>query len=147
MEASRRRAAFVLLIAFALALAACSSGDDTTTTAAATTTGESTTTSAGSETTTTTDATTPTTSDAAGARVIINDFSFNPGDITVSAGSTVTWDNGDGVSHTTTSDDDVWDSGSLGSGDTFEVVFDEPGVYAYHCNIHRTMTGTVTVEG
>lgn len=145
MEASRRRAAFLLLLA--LAVAACSSGDDTTTTAAATTTDEATTTSAGSETSTTTDATTSTTSEAGGAQVIISDFSFNPGDITVTAGSTVTWDNGDGVSHTTTSDDDVWDSGSLGSGDTFEVIFDEPGVYAYHCNIHRTMTGTVTVEG
>ena len=146
MEAFQRRAALVLLVA--IAVAACSSSDETTTTAApATTAGIGATTTSAGPATTTESSVASTTSEAAGGRVIINDFSFNPGDITVAAGATVTWNNGDGVSHTTTSDDDVWDSGSLSSGDTFEVVFDEPGVYAYHCNIHRTMSGTITVEG
>lgn len=139
MEASLRPAALVLFAA--LAVAACTSSGDTTTTGA-----DATTTTAAATTTTTGEATT-TTGEAAGSGVTIHDFAFNPGDITVAAGTTVTWNNGDGVSHTTTSDDDVWNSGSLSSGDTFEVVFDEPGVYAYHCNIHRTMTGTITVEG
>jgi plastocyanin len=138
MKAFRRPTVLVLLVA--IAVAACSSSGDAVTTAPTTTT-------TGSATPPETTAA-PTTLEESGApRVTINDFSFNPGDVTVTAGSTVTWNNGDGVSHTTTSDDDVWDSGPLSPGDTFGVVLDEPGVYAYHCNIHRTMTGTITVEG
>ena len=89
----------------------------------------------------------PTTTGAQGASVTISNFTFNPGSLTVAAGTSVTFTNGDGPSHTTTSDDDVWDSGVLASGDDFEVVFADPGTFAYHCSIHPSMTATVTVEG
>ena len=62
-------------------------------------------------------------------------------------GATVTAVNQDGVSHTWTSDDDVWDSGGLASGESFEFTFDEPGEFSYFCSIHPQMTGTITVEG
>lgn len=127
-----------LTLALALAGTACSSdsADETTTTVASATT----TTAAA----TTSDA--PTTT-AGGGSITIANFTFDPGSITVAAGTTVTWTNGDGPSHTTTSDEEGWDSGVLASGDSFETVFDEPGVFAYHCSIHPSMTATVTVEG
>ena len=31
-------------------------------------------------------------------------------------------------------------------GGTFEQTFDEAGEFAYHCNIHPQMTGTVSVS-
>lgn len=127
-----------LAVALALLGAACSSdsADETTTsTAPATTTTAS---------PPTTEATTTT---AGGGSVNIANFTFNPSNINVSSGTTITWTNGDGPSHTTTSDEEGWDSSVLASGDSFEVIFDVPGVFAYHCSIHQSMTGTVTVEG
>jgi plastocyanin len=79
-----------------------------------------------------------------GATIKIFEFSFGE-PITVSAGTTVTVRNDDGVGHTWTADDGSFDSGTLGPGDTFEQTFDEPGTFAFHCNIHPSMTGTLTV--
>ena len=89
----------------------------------------------------------PATTGSRGASVTISNFTFNPSSLTVAAGTSVTFTNGDGPSHTTTSDNDVWDSGVLASGDEFEVVFADPGTFAYHCSIHPSMTATVTIEG
>ncbi len=78
--------------------------------------------------------------------VSIQGFAFQPGDLTIPAGSTVTWSNDQtGITHTVTSDDGGFDSGPLASGDAVAWEFDSTGVYAYHCAIHRGMTGTVTV--
>ena len=122
----------LLVVAAALFVAACGGADDTTTTTAGQTTTSSSTTS---------------TTEAAGDQVNIVNLSFRPGDLTVAVGSEVTWTNGDGPDHTTSSDDDAWDSGVLATGETFSVVFDTPGIFEYHCNIHPRMTATVTVEG
>lgn len=132
------RSMVLVVTALVLTVAACSSdsADESTTTGA-----PATTTTAAS---TTTD--TPTTT-ANGAAVNIAGFAFHPGTLTVAVGTTVTWTNGDGPSHTTSSDEEGWDSGVLASGDSFELVFDAPGVFAYHCNIHPSMSATVTVEG
>ena len=82
------------------------------------------------------------------AAVTIVDFAFDPADITVAAGTTVTWTNTeDGIAHTTTSDDDVWSSGTLNSGDTFSHTFDQPGTFTYACTIHPIMKASITVEG
>lgn len=90
----------------------------------------------------------PTSSAAAGASAVrIANFAFNPPTMTVSVGQTVTWTNGDTVAHTTTSDTNVWNSGVLQPGASFSQTFNTPGTYAYHCMIHPTMMGTITVVG
>jgi plastocyanin len=38
-----------------------------------------------------------------------------------------------------------WDSGDLANGASFSHTFTAPGTYAFHCNIHPSMTGSVTV--
>lgn len=80
------------------------------------------------------------------AAITIEGFAFS-GAGSVSVGATVVATNQDGVAHTWTSVDRVWDSGSLSSGDSFEFTFTEPGDYDYLCSIHPQMTGTITVEG
>ncbi len=93
---------------------------------------------------------TPTTEPPAAAAepITIKDFSFGPGDLTVAVGATVTWTNAeDGVAHTTTSDDELWRSGSLNTGDAFSFTFDTAGAFTYFCSIHPNMTGSVTVTG
>ena len=81
-----------------------------------------------------------------GANVTMKGIAFNPAEITIKAGDTVTWTNDDDTEHTVTSDDDAFDSGDISGGDTFEQTFDEAGEFAYHCSIHSQMSGTITVE-
>ena len=90
---------------------------------------------------------TPGAADAGGgAAVEIADFAFSPEELTVDAGTAVTWTNADGPPHTATADDGSFDSGRLEPGDSYSETFDEPGTYAYHCEIHPRMTGTIVVE-
>ena len=80
--------------------------------------------------------------------VIIRDFAFNPGDVTVPAGTTINFINMESsVSHTSTSGDGVWDSGTLRPEDSFPFTFDTAGTFSYFCNIHPSMTAEITVEG
>ena len=88
----------------------------------------------------------PTVTSAADVTVTINNFAFTPGTITVPVGARVVWTNQQaGVSHTTTSDTGVWDSGRLATGQSFAVTFTQPGTFPYHCSIHPGMQGTITV--
>lgn len=82
---------------------------------------------------------------AAQDTVIIQSFAFNPDFVSIDEGDTVVWLNLDGVSHTSTSDDGIWDSGLLGNGDSYSFVFDSAGTFAYHCTPHPSMTGTIEV--
>jgi plastocyanin len=80
------------------------------------------------------------------ASVEIQDFQFSPDTLEVTVGTTVTWTNTGDAPHTVTSDDGIFDSGELASGDTFSWTFDEPGEFAYHCNIHQRMKATIVVK-
>ncbi len=77
--------------------------------------------------------------------VSITDFQFQPADLTIHVGDTVTWTNNGPSDHTTTSDTLVWDSGTLIPGNTFSFTFTQTGVFPYHCSIHSIMHGTITV--
>ncbi len=82
---------------------------------------------------------------AAGSAVAIKDFSFQPASISVAVGSTVTWTNNDTTGHTVTADDGSFDSGTVAPGASFGHTFDTAGTFTYHCNIHPSMTATITV--
>ena len=73
-------------------------------------------------------------------------WTYDPSDITVPQGTTVTWTNTGAVAHTITSDDDVsFDSGSVDPQTTFSFTADTLGTFTYHCAFHPWMTGTLTV--
>ena len=75
------------------------------------------------------------------------DWRFDPADITVPAGSTVTWHNSGQQPHTVTADDGSFDSGvKTGMGLRWDHRFDQPGDYPYSCTPHPTMTGVVHVR-
>jgi len=80
------------------------------------------------------------------ANITISNFSYS-GAESVDVGTTVIVTNQDDVSHTWTSEDDVFDSGSLGQGESFEFTFEEAGEYMFVCSIHPGMAGSITVEG
>jgi len=52
-----------------------------------------------------------------------------------------------GVEHPhETSDKGVWDSGNLVTNATYTRVFSSTGTFAFHCNIHPAMTGSIVVS-
>ncbi len=56
----------------------------------------------------------------------------------------IRWENADTVGHTVTLDDGTR-SGNVGPGGEFISVFSSPGTFTYHCDIHPTMTGSITI--
>ena len=67
--------------------------------------------------------------------------------ITIPPGTTVTWKSvsGNSDSHTSTSNDGVWNSPLLNPGDMWSFTFSKPGRYRYHCALHPWMAGVVNV--
>jgi plastocyanin len=78
--------------------------------------------------------------------VWIQNMAFNPGTITVSAGTTVKWTNKDSVTHTVTADDNSFDSGNIAANGTFSHTFSSAGTFSYHCKIHLSMKASVMVQ-
>ena len=99
----------------------------------------------------------------------IFDFYYSPTSRTVRAGTTIEWVNRGPSAHTATSDDGVWDSGSIAPpssggggtppppgnpppptnpygmvlsavGTTFSTALNTPGVYGFHCSLHPPAT-------
>ncbi len=85
---------------------------------------------------------------AAGAnQVTIDGFAFAPPNLTVPAGTTVTWTNRDEEPHTVAASDGSFHSPGMGTGATFAHTFSAPGTFDYVCSIHPMMRGTVVVTG
>jgi plastocyanin len=76
----------------------------------------------------------------------ITNFTFEPSDVSVNVGTNVVWVNRDAVSHTITSDDGSFDSGPIAPGSSFTHSFMTAGTFPYHCTVHPSMHGTVTVQ-
>jgi len=82
------------------------------------------------------------------AEVKIDNFSFSPATLTVTAGTTVTWTNRDDIPHTVVSSDEprLFKSKVLDTDEKFSFTFAKPGTYAYFCSIHPKMTARVVVQ-
>lgn len=78
--------------------------------------------------------------------VKIDNFSFSPQEITVAAGTKVTWTNRDDIPHTVASTTDAFKSKALDTDDQFSFLFSKAGTYEYYCSIHPKMTGRVIVK-
>jgi plastocyanin len=80
------------------------------------------------------------------AEVKIDNFSFTPKEITVAAGTTITWTNRDDIPHTVVSTEKVFKSKVMDTDEKFSYTFSKPGTYPYFCSVHPHMTGTVVVK-
>ena len=86
-----------------------------------------------------------------GAVITIKEFEFNPGDVTIKANDTVTWQNQGSAKHTVTAEKGQaidFKSPTLANGDApFVQSFSTPGTYKYFCSVHPDkMKGTITVS-
>jgi quinohemoprotein ethanol dehydrogenase len=96
----------------------------------------------------------PTESVANENRVDIDAFQFQPFEIHVRPGTTVTWENDDDTAHTATADRNPADPANpyefssplLFKGQSFSHRFDQAGEFPYHCNPHPGMLGKVVVD-
>src|SRR5450759_385754 len=93
----------------------------------------------------------PTVSSSNAVTVNMKNIQFVPANITIKAGTTVTWVNQDGFAHTVVSGTrdnptTLFASGDIQAGQIFFYTFTTPGVYPYHCTPHQVMDGQVTVE-
>ena len=75
----------------------------------------------------------------------IRNFAFEPAQITVKAGQSVTWKNDDGAPHGIVFKDGTPGMDLMLPGKTFTQTFGKPGVYDYACSVHPYMTARVTV--
>ena len=84
--------------------------------------------------------------DTAENAVVMKGFAFNPAELTVKKGTTVTWTNMDSAPHTVTSDSgSELSSATLSNGQSYSHTFTEAGTFAYHCGVHPTMKAKVVV--
>lgn len=77
--------------------------------------------------------------------VTIDNFTFEPKQLTVKAGTTVTWKNHDDIPHTIVSAG-KFRSKPLDTDDSFSFTFTATGDYTYFCSLHPHMTGVIKVE-
>lgn len=78
--------------------------------------------------------------------VTIKGLSFEPSDILIPVGGTVTWTNLDTRMHSIQIEDGRAPSGPFPMGQQTASTFYEVGKFAYHCEIHSIMTGVVNVN-
>ena len=78
-------------------------------------------------------------------KVMIDNFTFEPAQLTVKVGTTVTWTNRDDIPHTVVSAG-KFRSKTMDTDGTFSFTFTTAGDYKYFCSLHPHMTGTVKVE-
>jgi plastocyanin len=75
-----------------------------------------------------------------------NKYYFQPATITVSKGSKIVWTNNSDAPHTVTSDTNAFAASSnLMQNQTFSMVMNTSGTFAYHCDIHPYMQAKIVV--
>jgi len=81
-------------------------------------------------------------------------FSPNPASASFAARPKIIWTNADreadsyggtGTTHHLISDTGLFDSGTLSVGKSYSFTFAATGTYSYHCTLHPSMVGTITL--
>ena len=88
-----------------------------------------------------------------GVEVGMQNIQFDPKEITVKPGETITFKNDESIPHDVHKqsgpggDFSSGPDGGMNQGDTFELKLDQPGKYEFVCHVHAPgMAGTITVK-
>lgn len=74
----------------------------------------------------------------------ISNYAYTPTTLTVKVGTKITVTNADSTAHTVTAAG-AFDSGTVGAGKSLSFTVTKPGVFAYICQFHAFMNGTIKV--
>ncbi|MBV9718394.1 MAG: cupredoxin family copper-binding protein [Candidatus Eremiobacteraeota bacterium] len=77
--------------------------------------------------------------------VQIRGDAYAPRTLTIGVGQSVTFTNDDDDAHTVTAVDGTFDSKGLDTNDVWHHTFTRAGRYAYFCELHPFMKGTIVV--
>ena len=72
--------------------------------------------------------------------------SFSPASASMKVGQQVVWHNVDSIGHTATQDGGGFDTGVISPGGTSRpITLTTAGPISYHCAVHNSMVGTLSV--
>ena len=137
---------YAILCVLLVLISACGASPSQTASTAAATAAPVTTTAPAAVTATT--APTPTVSPTPAPAVVeMGDHFFDPAQLTVKVGATVTWKSVGQSTHDLAARDGSFALGSMSFGQTFSFAFNKAGRYAYVCMQHEGdgMVGVITV--
>ena len=77
--------------------------------------------------------------------VRIDNFTFNPAELKVKPGTTITWENADDIPHSIVETGTKFHSKALDTGDKFSMTFADAGEIDYFCGLHPHMKGKIIV--
>ena len=78
--------------------------------------------------------------------VHIENFTFNPAELTVKPGTTVVFDQADDIPHSVVEKNGKFHSAALDTGQSFSMAFPDAGEIDYYCGLHPHMTGKIIVK-
>jgi plastocyanin len=78
--------------------------------------------------------------------VMIDNFTFAPKELTVTAGTTVKWINRDDIPHTVVEKKLSFRSKALDTDGTYSYTFASAGTFDYFCGLHPHMVGKIIVK-
>jgi quinohemoprotein ethanol dehydrogenase len=78
--------------------------------------------------------------------VDVVDYLFQPQQVLVPRGTTVTFNNAGTIVHTATAQDNSWDTGDIAPGQVASLTFDNAGTWIYNCSPHPWMIGKLIVQ-
>ncbi len=78
--------------------------------------------------------------------VHIENFTFNPAELTVKPGTTIVWENADDIPHSVVENKGKFHSAALDTGQMFSMTIQNSGEIDYYCGLHPHMTGKVIVR-
>ncbi len=79
------------------------------------------------------------------SRIAIDNFTFNPGTVTVPAGTKIEWENNDDIPHSIVATNGTFHSAALDTEDKFSFTFSQAGAFEYFCGLHPHMVGKIVV--
>ena len=79
----------------------------------------------------------------AAAKITIDNFTFAPAELTISAGTTVTWNNHDDIPHSVVEKNKLFRSKALDTDESYSFTFAQAGTYDYFCGLHPHMVGKI----
>ncbi len=78
--------------------------------------------------------------------VTITGFAFEPANLTIAAGDSVTFVNRDNAPHTATASNGAFDTGRLSNNGQTALTFSSAGTFDYFCEFHPGMTAQIVVQ-